>query len=61
MRGTLVMFLEEFLVVLREIGRGRKNGVEFSSDDFLDFAIGWFGLCTEGVSETDGLLMGGWI
>ena len=57
-RGTLVVFLQEVVIVFGEVGRGGKNGVEFGSDDFLDFAIRRFGLCTEGVSKTDGLFVG---
>lgn len=57
--GTVVVFLQEFVVVFREVGRGRKNRVEFGGDDFLNFAVRWFGLCAEGLSKTDSLFVGG--
>lgn len=61
MRGTLMVFLQEFVVVFREVGRGGKNWVQFGSDDLLNFAVRWFGLCTEGVPKADGLFMGSWV
>lgn len=50
MRGTVMVFLQELIVVFGEVSRGGKNRVELRSDDFLDFAVRCFGLCTEGVS-----------
>ena len=61
MRGTLVVLLQEFVVVFREVGGGGKDWVELGGDDFLDSAIGWFGLRTEGVSEADGFFVGSWV
>lgn len=61
MRGTAVVRLQEFVVAFRKVGRDGKDGVEFGSDDFLDFAVRCFGLRTERVSKTDGLLVGSWI
>ena len=56
-----MVFLQEIVVTLREVGGGGKNGVEFGGDDFLDFAIGRFGLGTEGVTKADCLFVGNWI
>lgn len=61
MLGTLMVFLQEFVVMFRENGRGGKNCLEIGSENFLNFAVRWFGLCTEGVSKTDGLLVGSWV
>lgn len=61
MRGTLMVFLQEVIVVFREVGSGGKNWVKFGSDNFLNFAVRWFGLCTEGVSKANGLFVGSWV
>lgn len=60
-RGALVVLLQEVVVAFREVGGGGEEGVEFGGDDFLDFAIGRFGLGAEGVAETEGLFVGGWV
>ena len=56
-----MVFLQEIVVAFREVGRGGKNRVEFGGDDFLELAIGRFGLGSEGVIEADCLFMGSWI
>ena len=56
-----MVVLEKFVVAFREVGGGGKDRVEFGGDDFLDLAVGRFGLGAEGVTEADGLFVGSWV
>ena len=53
-----MVFLQEFFVMFGKVSSGGKNWVKFGSDDFLNFAIRWFSLCTEDVCKTGGLFVG---
>lgn len=61
MRGAVVVLLQEFVVVLGEVGRSREEGVEFRVDDFRELVWEWFGKLGEGVTEADGLFVGSWV
>ena len=61
MCSAVMVFLQEIVVAFREVARGGENRVEFGGDDFLNFAIGRFGLGAEGMTKANCLFMGSWI
>ena len=61
MRCAVMVVLQEIVVAFGEVGSGWEDGVEFGGDDLLDFAVGRFGLGTEGVAEANDLFVGSWV
>ena len=61
MRGTIVVLLEEVVIVLGKACRSGKYIVEFGVDDFHGLWWKRFGEVGESVLEAEDLLVKGWV